>query len=133
MDSFTPCEWQVMQVLWRHGALKPAEILEHLDRPLTNAALRSTLRVLMHKGHITRKLKGKAYYYRSKKPAPVALKSMVRRLADLFCGGTSFQLIAHLIQTEKLSEEDLHQLQALAERRATQPGVSDREDTSQSD
>ncbi len=130
MDGFTPCEWEVMQVLWRHGPAKPADILQRLDRPLTNAALRSTLRVLMNKGHITRKMKGKAYYYRPKKPAPAALKSMTQRLAELFCGGTPYQLIAHLIKTEKLSDEDLRQLQELAGQRASQPKESQGDDVS---
>ncbi len=118
MHDFTPCELEVMQVLWRRGALKPAEIVAQLDRPLTNAALRSTLRILTEKGHLARKRKGKAYYYRPKKSTPVAMKSMARRLADLFCGGTSFQLIAHLIKTESLSADDLRQLKAIAEQRA---------------
>lgn len=127
LDNFTPGEWEVMQVLWRHQALKPAEILEHLDRPLTNAALRSTLRVLMDKGHVARQKKGKAYFYRPRKPAPAAFKAMVRRVAELFCGGTTYQLIAQLIKTEKLSEEDLRQLQALAEQRVSRPESSEKD------
>jgi BlaI family transcriptional regulator, penicillinase repressor len=114
MDSFTPCELEVMQVLWRDDPLKPAEILEQLDRPLTNPALRSTLRVLMEKGHVTRRKKGKAYFYRPKKSAPTSLKKMSRRLAELFCGGSSYELIAELIKSEKLSDDDLRQLQELA-------------------
>lgn len=114
MNSFTPCELEVMQVLWRHDSLKPAEILDQLDRPLTNPALRSTLRVLMEKGHVTRRKRGKAYFYRPKKSAPATLKKMSRRLAELFCGGSSYELIAELIKSEKLSAEDLRQLQELA-------------------
>ncbi len=115
MKTFTPGELEIMQVLWQHGSLKPAEILEHLDRPLTNPALRSVLRVLMEKGHVTRQKKGKAYYYRTKSSAPNAFKKMSSRLADIFCGGSSFELIAQLIKTEQLSEEDVRQLQELAE------------------
>lgn len=103
-----------MEVLWQHGSLKPAEVLDHLDRPLTNAALRSVLRVLMEKGYVVRKKKGKAFFYRSKSAAPTALKKMTERMAEIFCGGSSFELIAQLIKTEKLSEEDLRQLQKLA-------------------
>lgn len=126
MDNFTPCEWEVMQVLWRHDSLKPAEILARLDRPLTNAALRSTLRVLTEKGHVTRSKRGKAYYYRPRKPASAALRSMVRHLTNLFCGGTSYQLIAQLIKTEKLSDDDLRQLQEIAAQRVQGPTPVDR-------
>ncbi len=115
MKSFTPGELEVMQVLWRHGSLKPAEILEHLDRPLTNPALRSVLRVLMEKGHVTRQKKGKAYFYRSKNSAPTAFRKMAGRLAEIFCGGSSLELIAQLIKAEKLSPDDIQKLQELAE------------------
>jgi len=119
MITFTPGELEVIQVLWKHGSLKPAEILEHLDRPLSNAALRSVLRVLMEKGHVTRRRKGKAYYYRAKSTAPTAFKKMTRRLADLFCDGSSLELIAALIKSEKLSEDDVRQLQELAAERTS--------------
>lgn len=119
MDSFTPGELEVMEVLWQHESLKPAEILEHLERPITNPALRSVLRVLMEKGHLIRKKKGKAYYYSTKKKAPTAFKKMANRLADVFCGGSSFELIAQLIKSEELSEEDIKQLQQLAREKSS--------------
>lgn len=118
MKTFTPGELEIMQILWSHGSLKPAEILEHLERPLTNPALRSVLRVLMEKGHITRQKQGKAYFYRARSAAPTAFKKMADRLADIFCGGSSFQLIAQLIKSENLSERDIRELQELAKEKA---------------
>ena len=118
MKTFTPGELEIMQILWQHGSLKPAEILKHLDRPLTNPALRSVLRVLMDKGHLTRQKKGKAYYYRTRSAAPTAFRKMADRLADIFCGGSSFELIARLIKSEQLSEDDVRQLQELAQENA---------------
>jgi len=118
MKTLTPGELEIMQVLWQHGSLKPAEILEQLDRPLTNPALRSVLRVLTEKGHVTRQKKGKAYFYRAKSAAPTAFKKMADRLADIFCGGSAFELIAQLIKTENLSDDDIRQLQELAQEKA---------------
>lgn len=120
MEKFTPAELEVMQVLWQEAPLKPAEILARLERRVSNPALRSTLRVLMEKQHVVREQRGKAFFYRPKKGAPAAFKSIVRRLADVFCGGTPYQLIAQLIKTEKLSAEDLRRLQELAGERATE-------------
>lgn len=118
MKTLTPGELEIMEILWRHGSLKPAEILEHLERPLTNPALRSVLRVLLAKGHLTRQKKGKAYYYRARSAAPTAFRKMADRLADIFCGGSSFQLIAQLIKAEDLSEENIRELQELAQEKA---------------
>lgn len=127
MDNFTPCELEVMEVLWRNDPLKPAEILEQLERGLTDAALRSTLRVLVEKGHVTRRKQGKAYYYRSRKSAPLALKKMTKKLADLFCEGSSYGLIAQLLKSEELSAEDLRQLQQIAEQQASDRRPSEKE------
>ena len=103
--------------------LKPADIEAGLKRPIGNAALRSVLRVLLEKGHVTRVKRGKAYYYRPKRPAHASLRQMARKLADVFCGGSSFDLIAQLIKSEKLSGDDIHKLQAIAHTR-TDPSSS---------
>ena len=86
------------------------------------------LRVLLEKGHVTREKKGKAYFYQAKSAAPTEFKKMTSRLADIFFGGSSFELIAQLIKTEKLSEEDVRQLQELAKQKAadSQPSKSKR-------
>ena len=118
MSPFTPGELQVMRVLWAHPGLKPDEILDHLPRPLANAALRSVLRVLLQKGHVTRRKIGRAYHYRPKRPARTSFKQMARQLSELFCGGSTADLIAHLIKTEKLWDNDIRELQRMAQARA---------------
>ena len=115
MPNFTPGELEVMQVLWAKGPLKPAELLEHLDRAMTNAALRSVLRVLLEKGHLTRRKVGKAYFYRPKRSAQASLKKMAGQLADIFFSGSKTGLIAQLIKTEELSDDDIRELQRIAE------------------
>ena len=114
MPAFTSGELEIMKILWELGPLKPADIEEHFDRPIQNAAVRAVLRILMEKGHVARRKRGKAYYYRAVTPRERALKTTARRLADVFCGGSSLSLIAHLIKTENLSQEDLRELRRIA-------------------
>jgi len=121
MARFTPGELEVMQVLWRESPLKPAEIESRLPRPIGNAALRSVLRVLMEKGHLKRSRKGKAYYYRPARPARASFRQMARRLADVFFGGSSFDLIAGLIESEKLTQDDIRRLQDIVRSQANPP------------
>jgi len=121
MVRFTPGELEVMQVLWNESPLKPADIEARLERPIGNAALRSVLRVLLEKGHVKRGKQGKAYYYRPARPATASFRQMARKLADVFCGGSSFDLIAQLIKSEKLSEEDIRRLEQLARDRTRPP------------
>ena len=116
MALFTAGELEVMQVLWEHGALKPAEIEERFPRPIRNAALRSLLLILLGKGHVKRRLVGKAYVYEARTPSEGTLRKMTRRLAEIFCGGSTAALIAHMIETEKLSDDDIRELEAVSRR-----------------
>jgi predicted transcriptional regulator len=94
--------------------MKPAEIEERFPRPISNMALRSLLRVLMEKGHVRRRKSGRAFHYQSITPRSRALKKMTRQMAQVFAGGSSLALIAQLIQSERLTEDDIRELQRLA-------------------
>jgi predicted transcriptional regulator len=118
MSSFTSAELEVMKILWDHGQLKPAEIQDRYPRPIKNAALRFQLKVLLEKGHITRKKIGKAYYYKALTPRKRSLRKMVRRMAGVYSKGSTAGFIAELIKTEKLTPEELLELKELAENRS---------------
>lgn len=111
MVSFTPGELEVMQVLWEHGALTPNQMMERFPRSLHNATIRSILVTLLQKGHVTRHKVGHAYVYETRTPRQNTFQSMVRRISDLFCGGSPTTLIAQIIKSEKLSQDDITELQ----------------------
>lgn len=110
MATFTAGELEVMQVLWDHGALNPTQIEERFPRPIQNAALRSVLLVLLEKGHVTREKVGRSYVYEARTPRQNTFKNMIRRISDVFCGGSPAALIAQIIKTEKLSKDDIAEL-----------------------
>ena len=126
MTYLTPGELEVMKILWEHGSLKPAEILAKMDRPISDAALRSVLRVLLGKGQAKRKKAGKAFFYSASKKSNGTFKTMTRRLADAFCRGSSLGLIARLLEEEQFSKEDIKQLQQLAKKASQQKATSER-------
>ncbi|MCC6548331.1 BlaI/MecI/CopY family transcriptional regulator [Candidatus Sumerlaeota bacterium] len=103
-----------MRVLWSHGTLKPAEIEELFPRPVGNGAVRSVLLILLEKGHVDRRKVGKAFYYEAKTSPDSEFKNWARRFADVFCGGSPKALIAQLIKSEKLSAEDIRELEKVA-------------------
>ena len=115
MTSFTKGESEIMRILWDYGEQKPSEIQDKYPRKIKNAALRFQLRVLLEKGHVSRHKVGKAYYYKAQTPRTGAFKKMAQRMADIYCRGSSAGLIAELIKTEKLSEEEIQELKKLAD------------------
>ena len=119
MKNLTPREFEVMTVLWKGGALKPAEIEQNFPRPIRNAALRSVLLLLLEKGHVKRKKIGKAYYYKAKTPPSGEFARRVRRLAKAFFRGSPAALIAQLIKNEKLSDQDIRELKKIVEEKTS--------------
>lgn len=121
MPQFTPGELQVMHILWEHGEQKPGEIQARFPRDIKNPALRSYLSILLEKKHITRRLKGKAYYYRAKTKQTSAFRSKLQELVDVFCEGSTESLLMNLIRTEKISADELLELKRVAEGGTDQP------------
>ena len=115
MTSFTKGESEIMKILWDYGEQKPSEIQDKYPRQIKNAALRFQLRVLLEKGHVTRSKVGRAYFYKAVTPRKGAFKKMAKRMAEIYCRGSAVGLIAELIRTEKLSEEEVQELKKLAE------------------
>lgn len=115
MPRFTPGEMRVMQLLWAHGELKPAELQSLYPEPIKNPALRSFLKILVEKGHVTRRKVGKAYLYKATTPRQRAFSTMLADLVETFCAGSVEQLLLALVRKEKLSEQDLLELKRLAD------------------
>ncbi len=114
MANFTPGELRVMRQLWKHGEMKPAEIQARFSDQIKNPALRSYLSILLEKDHVTRRLDGKAYYYKAKTPETNAFQSMLSELLDAFCEGSATQLLMNLVRCEKLTADQLLELQQIS-------------------
>ncbi len=115
MSKFTDGELDVMHILWGHGELKPAQIIERFPRPIKNPAIRSFLSVLLRKGHVTRRKFGKAYFYKARTREEPAFSSMLRKMVDTFFSGSTEALLCRLIRSEKLTEQQLLELKRLAQ------------------
>ncbi|MEM7453929.1 MAG: BlaI/MecI/CopY family transcriptional regulator [Planctomycetota bacterium] len=115
MARFTPGELNVMQLLWKHGEMKPGDIQDLYPGEIKNAALRSYLTILLDKGHVSRRKVGKAFFYKAVTRQKSAMRSTLKQLVDNYCGGSTTELLMSLIRSEKLSEEDLVDLRRLAD------------------
>ena len=119
MPSLKPNELEIMKILWDGGSLKPGDIQEKLSFPVKNSALRWQLAALVERGIVGRERRGKAYYYRAAAEREGTLKSLTRRMADVFCGGSAVALTGKMIEArEDWSEEDLEALRRFAEGKA---------------
>ena len=119
-------ERQIMDLIYAHGQASTTQILQGLPNPPMRGALRTLLRILETKGHVTRKQEGREFIYRPTQPRGQAGRSAFSRVIEVFFGGSLEKaLAAHLSNptaANKLSAEELRRLAELIDQ-AKQKGL----------
>lgn len=105
-------ERQIMDVLYEKGEASALEVTEALPDPPGKTAVRTMLRILEEKGQLTHVQVGMTYVYRPLRAREYAGPSALRRVLDVFFGGSLEQAVAaHLGESaEKLSDTELKRL-----------------------
>jgi predicted transcriptional regulator len=121
--ALTKFETEVMSVLWRLGEASVRELQEAIERARADRPAYTTVQTIVQrleqKGAVRRTRKaGNAFFF---EPA-VTRKSVYRRLVEelLDLVGGSQPLVAHLVETGKLSLDDLKAIESSA--KATKRG-----------
>lgn len=106
-------EVQVMQVLWRGGELSVREVHEALSKDAAYTTVQTILQRLEQKGAVRRTRKvGNALMFEAAVTRRAVHKRLIDELLDLV--GGSQPLLAHLVDSGKLSLEDLKALEKKA-------------------
>jgi predicted transcriptional regulator len=95
-------EREVMDVLYRRGQASVAEVLEELPDPPTYSAVRSILRVLEEKGHITHREDGPRYVYLPSVGRDRARRAALDHLVETFFDGSAEDALAALLRRSDL-------------------------------
>lgn len=114
-------EHQLMEILWKRGSGTAEQIREALapKHELKDSTVRTILRRLQEKGHVTHEVEGKAYVYSGvEKPRNVAVRA-VRQILDRFCEGSLEQLLVGMVENEVVDREELR---LLAQKLGKKPG-----------
>jgi BlaI family transcriptional regulator, penicillinase repressor len=108
-------ERQILEAVYRRGSASVNDVLAELPDPPSYSAVRTFLRILEEKGHLTHTQEGAKYVYHPTKPRPPVAREALYKLMETFFGGRPEQIVNTLLTDEerKLSEEDLDRLSAL--------------------
>jgi len=115
MDDFVlgDRELDVMGVLWDLGSGTVAEVRERLPADLAYTTVLTILRNLEAKELVDHTAEGKAHRYRPKLARRAVRQTALSRIVDKLFHGSPQQLIAQLVEDEKLSADDLRRVRAL--------------------
>jgi predicted transcriptional regulator len=115
-------ERQIMDAVYARGEATVSQVLEGIPDPPMRGALRTLLRILEKKGHLTHRKQGREFIYRPTRPRGQAGRSALGRVLDVFFGGSLGDAVAaHLSdprRAAKLTPEELRRLSDLIENAA---------------
>ena len=107
-----------MDILYKRGRATAGEVMEDLPGTPHYSTVRTQLRVLEEKGHVSHEEEGLRYVYVPSIPRRAARKSALRHLVDTFFDGSAEQIVAAVLGGEgsRLSEEELERIAELVEK-----------------
>jgi predicted transcriptional regulator len=114
-ERITEAELAVMDVLWERPRQTAAEVCEAVcaNRGWSLATVKTLLARLVQKGAIAAAPDGRRYLYTPLIARAAYVGGESRRLVDRLFGGRAASLVAHLAETEALTEDDLAEIEAL--------------------
>lgn len=119
---FTPRELDVMSILWERGEATVKDVRESLGDDLAYTSVLSQLQLLESKGHVAHRRDGRAYRYRPLTPAHEAGETALGRVLDRLYQNSPVKLLAQLVETSDVSEDELEEMRRLIDERLGAPG-----------
>ncbi|WP_256439035.1 BlaI/MecI/CopY family transcriptional regulator [Erythrobacter sp. JK5] len=114
-DRISEAEHAVMEVLWDRGTLSATEVCDAVcqQRDWSLATVKTLLSRLVQKRAIATRPDGRRFLYSPLIARADYVGGESRRLVDRLFGGKAASLVAHLAETEALSDDDLAEIAAL--------------------
>ena len=108
-------ERQILEIIYARGEATATQVLEDMPDPPSRTAVRTLMKILEDKGHLTHRQDGKTYIFKPCRPREQAGRSALRRVLQTFFGGSlSHAMAAHLTDKESdLAPEELQRLATL--------------------
>lgn len=135
----TDGELELLKVLWEHGPAELGAICAELrrQRPVATTTVATMLKIMLEKQLVKRTASKRRYLWSAKVSREHATRGLVKQLIDRAFDGSAQSLVAHLVEAQKLSEEDRRQILSMlggdvpaARSDATEIGRADSSDES---
>lgn len=107
-----------MKVVWASGAATVRDVYEALleRRKIAYTTVMTMMNILEQKGYLKKTQKDRAYVYQAARPQKQVIRGMVREFVDRVFNGAAEPLLLHLVEDQRLSQEDLDQIRSLIKR-----------------
>lgn len=114
--QLTPCELEVMNVVWDRGRATVQEVVDALDRSLAYTTVMTTLRILDEKGAVRRCGKqSRAYVYEPAVSRESLQRTMAGQLRRSLFGGSVTSMVLSLLDPRSISPDEIDELRRAIE------------------
>jgi predicted transcriptional regulator len=113
-------EQQIVDIVYARGHATAVDVRSAMDDPPTDAAVRTTLRILVAKGHLRIEQDGPRYDYWPTAPRDTVRRSELQHVLRTFFGGSAESALATLldIKAGELGDEERRRLKKLIDKAA---------------
>jgi predicted transcriptional regulator len=113
----TEGELEILKVLWEQGPSALKQVCEGLrrTRSVATTTVATMLKLMQEKGLVERGEgeAGRGSVYSARVSREAASAGLVRRLVDLVFDGSARRLVAHMLESERLSDRDRVEIRRL--------------------
>jgi BlaI family penicillinase repressor len=108
-------ERQIMDILYKRGRATAAGVMADLPGDSSYSTVRTQLRILEEKGHITHQEEGVRFVYVPAVPRRAARRSALKHLVETFFDGSAEQVVAAVLGGEgtRISDDELDRIAEL--------------------
>jgi predicted transcriptional regulator len=110
---------RIMKVLWEEGATSARRITEVLskEKPIAHSTVQTLLRKLETKGVVVHERHERTFLFKATVPEQDVSRSAVQELLGRVFQGSVSGLLAHLLDNEEVSPEELKRLRQMVDER----------------
>jgi BlaI family transcriptional regulator, penicillinase repressor len=114
-ERISEAELAIMEALWSEAPLTATDVAARVanDREWSLTTVKTLLSRLVSKKAVSHNVDGRRFLYSPLVERSAYVSGESRRLVDRFFGGKLMPLVAHLAEHEKLSADDIVEIQRL--------------------
>jgi predicted transcriptional regulator len=110
--TLTEQELEIMKIVWERKRATVRDVYETLRgrRQIAYTTVMTMMRILEQKNYLKRHQRERAYVYEPARPKNQVIKGMIREFLNRVFNGSAEPLLVHLVEDERISEEDLERI-----------------------
>ena len=111
----TDGELEILRVLWAKGKVNLSTLCEALraEREVATTTVATMLKVMLDKGLVKRSGSGRNVQWSAALSRDRTAQGIVGKVVDEVFEGSTWRLVAHLVESKQLSDADLKELEQL--------------------